>query len=381
MSMRTCFVLAAAAVVAALPRADAGAAVRFQVYEIGVWGDGLGPTAVVDVDRDGDMDFIAGQRRSLSWWEYQGPGQWVRHEMYSGPVGNVGGVATDVDGDGWVDFVATKAWYRNPGRPREKPFERVESGVVGGHDIWLGDVDGDGKRDVVSLGEGGLYWYKIPKQPREKWAQTRIGEGLHAGLAIGDVDGDGDNDVVRADRWYENADGKGTRWTAHKIPFDLDGHDGTKSRLADLDGDGDLDLAVAHHNGGRVSWMENADGKGRSWKEHNLAAGKKRVHSLWPADLDGDGDLDLYAGETLGNAYVWENVGDKKRPRFVERVVAKNVVGHQTRIGDVDGDGDPDLCGKTWQGPQRGRHVYLRNMQVESARRQRVGLRAAPAKP
>ena len=80
-----------------------------------------GQTSLVDVDRDGDLDFITGGKDSekhIFWFEYQGPDKWVRHILGNDQPSDVGGTAFDVDGDGWIDHVSGGAWYRNTGKPR-----------------------------------------------------------------------------------------------------------------------------------------------------------------------------------------------------------------------------------------------------------------------
>ena len=113
-----------------------------------------GQTSLVDVDRDGDLDFITGGKdpqKHIFWFEYQGPDKWVRHVLGSDQPSDVGGTAFDVDGDGWIDHVSGGAWYRNTGKPREEPFERIvfDKNLTAVHDLVAADIDGDGKLDIV----------------------------------------------------------------------------------------------------------------------------------------------------------------------------------------------------------------------------------------
>ena len=339
--------------------AAAGQAAEFTVHEMGRWGAALGQTSLVDVDRDGDLDFVVGTRGAVSWWEYRAPDRWVRHDAGKDPGTDVGGIAFDVDGDGWVDHVAGR-WFRNTGKPREEPFERIEAGPIGSHDLILADLDGDGRRDVVAMRdrERTIRWYGIPKDPRKEWPEVAFGKATHSGIAAGDLDGDGDIDVVRSTVWYENVDGKGRRWAERPLSDEVSID--TRNALADLDGDGDLDVASSDHDGADVHWIENLDGRGGSWRTRRIGRGKNKLHSILVADLDNDGDADVYAGETEGKAFLWENDG---KGGFAERVIAEDVSGHETRFGDVDGDGDLDLCSKPWRG--KGTHHYFRNLLVE----------------
>ncbi len=83
-------------------------------------GDSYGQTALVDLDQDGDLDFITGgkdRNKSIYWFEYAGPDNWIRHVLGTNHPSEVGGVAIDVDRDGWIDQVTGGAWYRNTGKP------------------------------------------------------------------------------------------------------------------------------------------------------------------------------------------------------------------------------------------------------------------------
>jgi len=231
-------------------------------------------------------------------------------------------------------------------------------------------VDGDGRLDLLAMGEqGGVWWYKVPADATKKWEGTRIGDARHSGLSAGDIDGDKDLDVVVGNWWYENKDGRGREWVKHEnIPFEGVRYNkygmAPQTKLGDIDGDGDLDVAITdgENDKAKVAWMENADGKGGKWVAHVLAENRGALHSLALADFDLDGDLDLFTCEMeiggSGRWFVYENV-DGKAKTMREHIILTNVPGHETVAGDVDGDGDIDLCSKPWNGD---RHVFLENL-------------------
>ena len=99
----------------------------------------------------------------------------------------------------------------------------------------LVDIDRDGDLDFVFGGRANtpseLYWF----------------EGAISPAGVADIDGDEDLDVVRAETWFENADGKGLRWAAHaNIPMDRAGPFGVCVRtvVTDVDGDGKQELVM-----------------------------------------------------------------------------------------------------------------------------------------
>lgn len=361
----------------------------FEVYTIDRIGSSIGQTSLADVDKDGDLDWIAGCSRnagSAIWWfEYQGPDKWIRHDLGKGNT-DVGGSMYDVNQDGWIDMVSGSKLLLNTGKPRTDPFKEYEVGAIYSHDTEFADIDKDGKMDVIANSdESGLFWYTIPKNPTEKWISHLIASAkdykIHGSVspkAVGDLDGDGDNDVVTGQAWYENADGKGLKWIQHKnIDFGEKHQYGIAVRtwVLDMDGDGDEDFvqAEADNPDARVAWFEN-DGKG-NWTRHIIKdKGEKwDFHSLALADFDLDGDMDIYAGAgplSAPNTYacfIWENkAGAKARPTtdlWVEHKIAQKPC-HEAKAADVDGDGDIDICTKPWEGGNE--HLYLRNMLKEN---------------
>jgi hypothetical protein len=334
-------------------------------------GDSYGQTCLVDVDKDGDLDFITGGKgpdKSVFWFEFQGADKWPRHVLGKNHPSDVGGTAIDVDGDGWLDHVTGGVWYRNTRKPREEEFERIvfDKDLNAVHDLVAADLDGDGRLEVITMSDkNNLRWYRIPKDPRQPWERHDIGAGVHAGVAVGDIDGDGDLDIARSNAWFENADGKGTKWIDHPIPFGNPNKPyplATRCVIVDINKDGHNDLVMTENEikSGKIAWLENVGGQGLKWKVHELPAGdpapRGAYHSLAVADFDKDGDPDIFTVEMEGipgarppRWFIWENL-DGKGASFVERVILDNALGgHEAVVADVDGDGDLDIVSKLWR--------------------------------
>jgi hypothetical protein len=371
---------------ALLAAPDSGGGLRFQHHfvdrdlPISPEGNGdYGLTALVDLDRDGDLDFVLGGRQPapsrLYWFEFKAADQWVRHLVGTNYLSDVGLAALDVDHDGWIDLVCSGVWYRNPGRPRELPFERhvFDPQAAGAHDVLVADVDRDRRPDIIMMGDErtelkSLRWYAIPPDPTQPWIAHSIGPAIHGAIlpaGVADLDGDGDLDVVRANTWFENRDGKGGEWLPHEnIPFGRKGPYGVCVRTAvvDIDGDGSQEIVMGDADivDSKVVIFKNADGKGGNWTKQGLPQSfvYGSLHSLAVADFNNDGRLDIVVneqeellppGRENPRWVIWENLG---QGTFAERIVLDaRLGGHDLQVGDVDGDGDIDICSKAW-GPR-----------------------------
>jgi hypothetical protein len=349
-------------------------AFKHHVIDVGLEGRSYAQTALADLDNDGRPEFITGRSGGpICWYKCEAPDRWTRHPLGEESPSDVGGAAFDVDADGWVDFVTGGAWYRNSRDP-DTPFERIvfDPQLSAVHDIAVGDIDRDGRLDVVAMSDRNtVRWYRIPDDPEAPWVKQDIGPPVHAGLSLGDLDGDGHLDVVRTDVWFRNVRGDGTEWEQLPIgpntppPPDFQpafAFNATKSFVCDMNRDGRNDIVFtdAEIPGGKVWWMENADGRGRSWIRHEVPNGDDEArrgayHSLHVGDLDGDGDFDILScemeavgGERPPRWYIWENL-DGKGGAWQEHVILDaNLGGHEAVVGDFTGNGLPDIISKPW---------------------------------
>jgi hypothetical protein len=339
--------------------------------------------ALGDVDGDGDLDLVAGnnyQANRLYLNNGTGaPFSGVTGSDVSGDAHATQSVALgDVDGDGDLDLVAgnynqANRLYLNDGT--NDPFSGVISSDISGdtHDtesLALGDVDGDGDLDLVAGNDGQvnrLYLNDGTAAPFSGVSGSDVSGDAHdtKSLALGDVDGDGHMDLVagnwgQVNRLYLNAGGPSptTGWTGS----DATANSGwTRSvALGDVDGDGDLDLVAANWHQPNRLYLNN--GTQTPFSGVTGTDVTTDTHGTWTValgDMDGDGDLDLAAGN-MGRSRLYLNNGTTTPFDGVPGADI-GIVHRNTRslvLGDVDGDGDLDVVTGNYDGTNR---LYLNN--------------------
>lgn len=355
--------------------------------------------AAGDITHDGVLDVIAGP------FYFVGPNYTERREFTTARTYNPSNqfsqamvnFSYDFTGDGWADILLVDQrpiyLYVNPkGEPRR--WDRFNVVPNASTEIeLLKDIDGDGKPEVLFGAEGALEYAKPdPEKPTAPWIVTQVSEktGVNPhGMGVGDINGDGRMDIVASRGWWEQP-AKGSPpgpWKHHPANF---GNGGAEMGVYDVNGDGlnDIVTAISAHGWG-LSWFEQkraADGT-ISFVEHRIMgdfstknAGDvtfSEPHGVTFADLDGDGVPDLITGKRVfshlesyldpdpygpGVLYWYRTVRNPKAEggaEFVPELIHnRSGVGSHLQAVDLNHDGAIDIITST----NRGSFIFWNQM-------------------
>ncbi len=320
---------------------------------------------VADMDGDGDMDVLgaANLASEVIWWENTaGDGTaWTEH-MVDSYFNNARSVyAADLDGDGDMDAVGAASaadditWWENTAGDGTAWSEHVVDGFFyGAMSAYAEDVDGDGDMDVLGAAgdDDDITWWENTAGDGTAWIEHTVDGAFDGAFSVyaADVDGDGDIDVlgaaVDADdiAWWENTAGDGTAWTEHTVDGEFD--NAWSVYAADVDGDGDMDVLGAASGAYDITWWENTAGDGTAWTEHTVDGEFDGARCVFSADVDGDGDMDILGAAFLGDEITWWENTTGDGTAWTEHTVDGAFDGAWCVFSaDVDGDGDMDILG------------------------------------
>lgn len=319
-----------------------------------------------DIDGDGDLDVLTGRN------VYLNPGdkmdeQWTKLDLGK----NVDGVLFyDAQGDGVPTIIAEAlpdvwefAYTGNPDAPfTSKVIGQIPAtGHHNGQGFRIADVIPGGKPEILLASLGGLFMLEVGENGN---ATNKVlgKDASDEGFAVADIDGDGDLDLASGFRvegkdpenplvvvWFENPGDGSENWKRHNVGTTL--HAVDRVEIADLDGDGKADISVAEE---RYPGLEPDASlwvylqRDDSWERRKVVT-QYSMNNLDTADIDHDGDIDLITCEHKGPdlaLQIWQNDGSANFTKIEVDQGKESHLGAKAR--DMDGDGDLDIVSIGW---------------------------------
>lgn len=272
--------------------------------------------------------------------------------------------AGDFDGDGRSDLVTLDQ--------RAIVFRKSQSGGVysartilaspKGSILASGDFDGDGITDIYLAGWTGADDRLFRSLGASQFRDESMGRlpsfpGVRSAAVARDIDKDGDVDLIVGTKSFIhlliNVNGKFIDESGRRIV----GNSGVQRlQVADVNNDGRLDIVSTGGGGGGFLVVHFQEAGGRFVAARSLITPiQGSAVSLSLADIDKDGDLDVFIGKTWASDMLWRNDGTKfvdvsdKLPQPKRALT----VPEGSRFADLDGDGDQDLIVL-----KRSLHIY-----------------------
>ena len=339
--------------------------------------DGGSYVVAFDVDGDGMQDVVAfpGGRAELMW--FKNPA-WEKFNITTETERFINMAPYDVDGDGDVDLAIASEfalgdsnngglihWVESPDDPttnQEWALHFIDA-VPASHRIRWGDIDGDGRKELLNLpiigigvtgpeyvGASQFKAYRIPDDPTAAWEQQVLDDSrleVAHGISVVDWDGDRAEDILTASNdgvfLFQPALGSQPRHIGAGLDALRPNRGSSEVSLGTLGGDRFIATIEPWHGTDAVVYTAG-DSEGGLWLREVIGTEFEGGHALIAVDLNDDGYDEIVAGGRGGDwaliiyRYLPSSDSWEKIPLDIGGVAVSGLY-----ISDINGDGAPDI--------------------------------------
>ena len=369
----------------------------------------------VDIDSDDDFDmFIGKSTGTIDYYRNDGDSSlpvWTYVSELTDSIGatiDVGSrsspVFVDIDNDGDFDMFAGESggvinYFRNDGDSSSPVW--TDAGTLTdsvGSTIDIGsrsspafvDIDNDSDFDMfVGDSSGYVYYYRNEGNAASPvWTDagtltdsggSPIDVGSYSSPVFTDIDNDGDFDMFAGNSsgnicYYRNdGDSISPVWNLASSKYSYIGVDNySVPAFVDIDNDSDFDKFIGDGSGQIYAYRNDGDATSPVWSEigtltdsvgSTIDVGSRSSPAF--ADINNDGDFDMFVGDNSGEINYFRNDGDSSSPIWTDAGTLTDSVGSTIDVGtysspvfvDIDSDGDFDM----FVGDNSGEINYFRN--------------------
>jgi hypothetical protein len=325
-----------------------------------------------DIDHDGRVDLVTlSNTGALAVLIGDGTGSFATKATVSIPGSPYeGGRLVDIDGDGELDFLVADLGnssvlvVKGP-LGQSTSVQSIFLARLGGVTaVDAADLDGDGTVEIVATGQDSSV-HVLRADTGKDLGRWSAGGDEPVGVAIADVDLDGQPDIITVNRYGNNvAISRNLGALKFSAANDISaGRSPASMVIVDLDGDGVPDVVVQNQSpyppkGSATITVLPGDGSGGFGTPSTRTGGPNNSYSNWigTADFDGDGYPDLISGTSEAGPASMSSSLSGTSTDF-------GTAARQAAIADFDGDGWPDIALTTYTGgamsSPSGVRIYL----------------------